>query len=161
MDVTFSPDNHSLLTQIQCDYPDFNFSEGEIFKWSPQEKTIYFPLNDLSSNEGILQLFHELAHAILGHNEYRYDIELLQIETAAWHSGIELAEEHNIQLNVEYIEECIESYRQWLQNRSTCPDCRQNGVQKNKNTYQCINCRCSWKVNEARLCTLKRYKITY
>lgn len=159
MDVTFLPDNPSLLTRIQRDYSDIHFSKAELFKWSPSEKTVYFCISDFSNEEEISQFFHELAHAVLSHQEYRYDIELLQIETAAWYKGIELAENYDIKLNVAYAEECIDTYRQWLHSRSTCPDCHQNGVQKSKNTYQCINCRCSWRVNGAKLCSLKRYKL--
>jgi hypothetical protein len=161
MDATNLPQTTLLLKQLAEDYPQYSFREAnDIFRWSSQESTIYFVLAELHSNSGVPQLFHELGHAELTHQGYHLDIELLGMEAAAWERGQEIAGSYSIIINDEDIQAHLNSYRIWLQDRSTCPECRQTGVQNTKSTYQCLNCRCSWRVNDAKWCSLRRYRLT-
>lgn len=144
--------------QIIADHPQYAFEEGVDFMWSPVDSRIYFAPVD--TQEGLWTLLHELAHAQLGHNEYSHDITLLRHETAAWqHALANLGPKYNAIPSEDFIQDHLDTYRDWLNRRSTCPDCAQNGVQTNANTYSCNNCRCAWRVNEARLCGLQRTRL--
>jgi hypothetical protein len=143
----------SLVRNITADYP-YAFIIGADFKWSPTTASIYFPTP--SSVEDIWSLLHEVAHAELKHATYSSDVQLVNHEAEAWKyaAGI-IAPHYKVTIDEDYIENHLDTYRLWLHERSTCPTCGQNGLQT-KNTYSCLNCRCIWRANEARLCALRR-----
>ena len=150
------PSTKDLISKLEKDYPQFSFKASEQFSWSPDEKTIYF---NSGSDEYPIYLMHELAHALLDHSNYDYDIELVTMEREAWDEVIKLTEKYNLDVNTEEIQSTLDTYRDWLHNRSTCPKCQANGVQNGIKTYQCLACNNKWRVNEARVCALRRYKI--
>lgn len=105
-------------------------------------------------------LLHELAHAILDHKTYARDIELIELERDAWtHAQATLAPTYNIAIGTNQIEDALDTYRDWLHARSTCPNCQATGVQTERNAYKCLACLSKWRVNDARICALRRYKI--
>lgn len=144
------------VSKVIADYPQFAFVRGEVFKWSPSANTIYH--TGLTDETDAWSLLHELGHALLGHNTYISDVALLQYEALAWERAQELAKHYGCIINIDYIEDHLDTYRSWLHERSTCPTCGQNGIQT-KNTYSCINCRCVWRANEARICGLRRVRL--
>jgi hypothetical protein len=145
-----------LADNIISRYP-YTFSIGEDFKWSPDISTIYYP--GLTSIEDIWSLLHEVAHAELQHATYDSDVQLVSQEAQAWkHAEAKLAPTFSLIIDTDYIEDHLDTYRLWLHHRSTCPNCGQNGLQT-KNTYSCLNCRCLWQANEARICNLRRTKL--
>jgi len=147
----------SLSSNIIASYPHYHFAQSDDFKWSPDVVTIYHA--PLTTHEAIWSLLHEIAHAELAHATYTLDVELVQREVAAWeYARTALALQHNLTIDPDYIEDHINTYRVWLHARSTCPDCSQNGLQT-KNTYSCINCRCVWQANEAKICALRRVRL--
>lgn len=157
MAVTTMPSINSILNLLKKTLPDIGLKNSDDFRWSAAEQTIYYPAEAAGLND-IYLLLHEAGHAALGHDDYRRDIQLLRMEREAWDYATDsLAPQLKIKVNDEFIENNLDTYRDWLHERSTCPGCKQNGIQINKNTYQCLNCRCSWRVNDARQCQLKRY----
>lgn len=145
----------SLLERLKGDYPEFRFLRGETYRWSPQEAVIYY---DMPLNEP--ELLHELAHAILKHQTYQHDIELLQKEQEAWqYAGTILATNYSIPITHDLCEAALDTYRDWLHARSACPECSATGLQTQTGTYQCILCRCQWRANDARICMLRRFKL--
>lgn len=150
------PPTSSLVHNIIAGYP-YAFTEGDDFKWSPDSATIFYP--PILSVEDMWSLLHEIAHAELRHTTYTSDIELVRHEAAAWnHATHALAPRYQLAIDEDYIEGHLDTYRVWLHERSTCPQCGQNGLQT-KNTYSCLNCRCLWRANEARICNLRRTKL--
>ena len=146
----------SLVTNLKHDFPDYIFVPGDDFLWSPEKKTISYVFD--SDDHG--SLLHELAHAILGHAAYNRDIELLELERAAWqHATDHLAHTYGIIISPDQVEDSLDTYRDWLHARSTCPACRATGLQTKKNEYKCIACHEKWRVNDARLCALRRYRL--
>jgi|SRR6266542_3048623 len=146
---------HSLASLLQEHYPEFHFQPGETFRWSPDSQTIFYEGNDLSA------LLHELAHAILGHQHYLKDMELIEMERDAWeHAKSKLSPRYSITIEDEIIEAALDSYRDWLHARSSCTTCGSTGIQTTANIYRCIACKTSWRVNEARICALRRYTLT-
>ena len=143
----------SLAAKLRTDYPQFSFTPDETFRWSPSHTTIYYIESyDASS------LLHELSHALLSHSGYTKDIELLQMERDAWHyAKTILAPKYDVVIHNDVAEDALDTYRDWLHARSICPKCAATGIQSRKNTYKCIGCGTTWRVNEARICHLRRY----
>ncbi|HWZ65516.1 MAG TPA: hypothetical protein VNX65_01815 [Patescibacteria group bacterium] len=150
--------NTNNLPKLIADFPQFKFKLDDVFKWSPGSQTISY--SDIKDLESQWLLAHELAHGLLSHVDYRFDVDLLRQESEAWnYAAQKLSGYYIAPLNEAYIEDCLETYRDWLYKRSICPTCESTGLQIKTNTYNCINCRCLWRVNEARQCGLKRTKL--
>jgi hypothetical protein len=151
------PSMHSLLPRLNKDFAQITFAESERFAWSPDKKTVLYNEKDQNATELLL---HELSHGLLGHHDYQKDVELLAMETAAWEKALELAEKYGVNIDDEVSGKHLDTYRDWMHARSTCPHCEATGYQTKKDTYSCVACGGSWRVNEARLCGLKRYSIS-
>lgn len=137
------PQLHSLTLQ-----------KGELFSWNHSACAItYNPHNKNAES----YLLHEFSHALLGHKEYSKDIELLKMERAAWDKALALAGTFNVKIDNQLIESSLDTYRDWLHDRSICPACAATGIEINKQHYECIACHTTWRVNEARSCELRRY----
>lgn len=147
----------TLLSHLKADYPQFTYRQGSRFSWSASDNTIQYSKEgkDLS-----VYLLHELSHAILGHSEYDSDIKLIAMERQAWEKTLELAKKYDISVTDEFIQNNLDSYRDWLHARSLCPNCDSVGLQTKKRTYKCPACDHLWLANEARSCALRRYNIT-
>lgn len=158
MDATTMPKINSLAKKLANAFPDLTFEVSDDFRWSPEEKVIYYcPEN---RDEASCELLHETAHGLLQHADYERDIDLLKMERDAWtYAQKELAPRFNIKITDDHIEDAIDSYRDWLHARSLCPHCSQTGIQTKINTYSCLGCNESWHTNEARRCALRRYKL--
>lgn len=154
MDVITMRSMSSLIHKLKTTYPDITFAEAEQFAWSPATRTVHF---NRTNPQAAPLLLHELSHASLDHRDYRRDIELVAMETAAWEKAKEHAETYNVRVDETVIQDHLDTYREWLHARSTCPNCSANGYQINARHYECPACTHSWRVNEARLCALRRY----
>ena len=150
------PSTTLLVTKLQSDFPAFTFAAGNEFRWSPSDKTIFY---DPSSDDDA-SLLHEVAHAILAHAQYSKDIELIEMERDAWeHAKTVLSPIYAITIDEDIVQESLDTYRDWLHARSTCPNCKATGIQTKKSQYKCITCSTQWRVNEARVCALRRYRL--
>lgn len=138
-----------LLTRVSADYPDVAFVEGTHFSWHAQKKHVSYKRTGAKSTWTLL---HELGHALLGHADYTNDVELLQMEVAAWHKAKELAAHYGLSIDSDHIEDCLDTYRDWLHLRSTCPTCSSRSVQSTPRSYHCFNCQTDWNVTRSRLC---------
>lgn len=157
MAVTIMRYINKLSSKIISHFNTYRFEQGADFRWSPSRQTIFYP--KLQIIEDICSLLHETAHAELRHNDYISDLELVGQEARAWeYAKVTLAPKFDIAIDDDYIADHLDTYRLWLYERSKCPDCGQNGLQT-QNTYQCLNCRCLWRANEARLCSLRRIRL--
>lgn len=142
----------SLSQQLANDYPQFRFVQSDRARWNASEQTIYYT-NDQP------QTLHELGHALLGHNTYRQDVELIQIERAAWVKAQQLAPRYGLSIDNDTVEEALDSYRDWLHNRSKCPRCHQTGWQDSHDlTYHCPNCQCVWRASDGRQTRMRRIR---
>lgn len=149
-----------LLSQIKRDFPNFSFATGDSFSWSPKNQTIIYP--SLGSNADIAQLFHELSHGILNHSTYSRDITLIDMERTAWEYAVRTlapAYGFSLAMNDAVVQNALDSYRIWLHERSTCPECAAVGIETSKQQYRCLHCQTEWRVNEAKQCQLRRYRL--
>ena len=139
-----------LLSKLRTDFPDLTLVEGDTFCWSPKDKIIYYVSSRRRTDTWTL--LHEASHAILQHTTFQSDFELLQLEIAAWMKAHELAKRYHLTISEEHVEDCLDTYRDWLHKRSLCPTCNVKSLQINTTKYGCLNCRSTWLVSSNRLC---------
>lgn len=147
----------SLVKKLSVDFPEITFtSHPSACAWNPSKAQILY-----GESTDPDELLHEVGHAILGHSSYARDIELLRIERDAWEYAIaNLAPIYKIVIERDVAEAALDTYREWLHERSKCPSCNMNGIQNSATSYKCISCHEHWKVNDARICRLRRTRIT-
>lgn len=146
-----------LLKDLSVDFPALKFIRGNLCRWSPSDQTITYTQDD-SEEFAKWALLHELAHATLSHTTYSVDIELLLMEVAAWEKAKQLAENYGLSIDEGHIQDCLDTYRDWLDRRSTCPTCGNNSLQQGAEEYKCFNCQTLWRVSSSRFCRPYRQK---
>lgn len=147
-----------FIKKIAKDYPQYKFLPGAQEHWSPRNSTITY--NEAEPEEELRYgILHELAHALLGHETYNSDFELLKLEVQAWELATEIGKKYGIKLNNDHIQDCLDTYRDWLHRRSKCPACGMHVLQKDSNSYQCFNCGTSWQVSARRFARAYRRKL--
>lgn len=147
-----------LLNRLRKDFPRLYFAEGASFCWSPTTKQVFYNPRRKNIRSAQYSLLHEVAHAVLGHTQYTADYELLLIETAAWEQAKLIAAAYEITIDEDYIQDCLDSYRDWLHKRSICPACGNKTVQcDNAAYYQCFNCHGCWRVAGSKFCRPYRH----
>lgn len=155
MDAITMPSTNSLISRLKRDFPEFRFEPSETFHWSASNQTVFFGVQTQHSDAFSL---HEVSHAILGHHAYRRDIDLIKLERDAWdYAKHTLAARYIITIDEDTVQDNLDTYRDWLHARSVCPYCQATGLQTGSRQYKCLACDQEWRVNEARLCGLKRY----
>ncbi len=149
-----------VIEKLTNSYPRLKIKPGETYYYSPGDITVYFSPDD-SSKEGVWALLHETGHAILEHEKYFTDIELLQMEVEAWDQAQQLIKVLELKgdIDEDHIQDCLDSYRDWIHKRSLCPDCNLSGIQTTSDTYTCVFCHRTWKVSADRFCRPYRKKL--
>lgn len=151
------PSTSSLLERVHDAYPALTFTAGERFEWHPSESVIIYDPEDPLLDS---RLLHEIGHATLSHDSYDRDIDLIAMERDAWQTArMDLAPKYGVEIPADVIHHDMDTYRDWLHGRSTCPHCSSNGIQIQKREYKCVTCRKTWRVNEARSCQLRRWRL--
>lgn len=139
-----------LIKALQSDYPRLTFVVGPNLCWSPGKQEIYYnPSGRIESMFGVL---HEIGHARLGHHTYLTDVDLLQKEVLAWQEALRLAASYGVKLQEAHVQDCLDTYRDWIYRRSVCPGCSAAGVQDKDTRYVCLNCGNTWTVSKSRFC---------
>ena len=149
----------TLLNSLHAKFPTLNFQPGTTFSWSPASKqVIYKESADASDEVAGWSLLHEAGHALLDHNIYDTDFDLLLMEVSAWDKAVQLAKKFKITIDENHIQDCLDTYRDWLYQRSTCPQCTNCSLQTDSRTYKCFNCGGTWQVSKSRMCRPYRRK---
>lgn len=139
-----------LIARLRSQFPDLSFSPGEQFCWSPETRTILYR-HGARGAKARWSLLHETGHALLGHTSYKADFELLRMEVDAWERAQQLATTLDIVIDADHIQDCLDTYRDWLHKRSICPNCRTQCPQQDDAVhYRCYNCHTTWKVSMNR-----------
>lgn len=139
-----------LIEALKADYPGLTFVVGQHFCWSPGRQEVYYELS--GKPESMFGVLHEIGHARLGHKGYKTDVDLLKKEARAWQEASQLARHYGIALNENHVQDCLDTYRDWLHKRSICPTCGAAGIQGSPNHYNCLNCTDTWEVSTSRFC---------
>ncbi len=139
-----------LIKKLRKDHPNLVFNPGQSHCWSPEQGQIFY--EDSDRPYGVEGLLHELGHARLHHKGYISDVDLLRKEVDAWQEALGLAEQYEVSFSTEHIQDCLDTYRDWIYKRSACPICLSAGVQQNERQYYCVNCAHVWGVTASRFC---------
>lgn len=141
-----------LVRSLLQAMPEVSFRAGKTFCWSPKTKCVSYVPSSTEPSVAIWSLLHEASHALLNHYDYASDFELLQMEVGAWGKAQELARAHQQQISDDHIQHCLDTYRDWLHQRSTCPVCKLLSLQTDSTHYRCFNCQTVWRVTASRFC---------
>lgn len=145
-----------FVNKLKGDYPQITFIASDVASWSAAANRISYKAK--GGIEAQWALLHELSHSLLGHSSYSGDVELLLKEVAAWERACELAFAYKLKIEGYYIQDCLDTYRDWVHRRSSCPICDVQGVQQSERLYQCLNCQTAWRVSSHRFCRPYRLK---
>jgi hypothetical protein len=137
-----------LILRLRKDHPKLLFSPGRSHCWSPGQGQISY--EDARTEYALEGLLHELGHARLGHKGYNSDIELLKKEVEAWQEALQLSQTYGVEFDREHMQDCLDTYRDWIYKRSMCPVCLSTGLQKDERHYTCLNCGHDWLVTSSR-----------
>ena len=135
---------------------EIHIVEGEHFGWNHDKGEITI---DPDAADAPWLFLHEIGHAVLDHKTYSRDIELIAHERDAWEKARELANSLMLEIPEDTVQDHLDTYRDWMHARSTCPTCEATGFQSEDSTYSCIECKGRWRVNDAKTCQLKRYSL--
>lgn len=145
-----------LLNKLQAAFPTLKFAAGKQFYWSPETGEIVYR-RDADGDRAKWSLLHETGHALLGHTSYQADFELLRLEAAAWEHARQIAGGFEISIDESHIQNCLDTYRDWLYKRSLCPNCGTQCLQQGDFVhYRCHNCHTKWRVSTSRFCRAYR-----
>lgn len=148
----------TFVNTLSREYPTITFVAGDVPHWSPRTRQITYTADN--TRTALWAILHELSHALLDHQSYTSDFNLLGKELAAWEHARILAEKYGLAIDEGHIQDCLDSYRDWVYARSMCPTCGSQGIQHSKALYGCLNCECTWNVTHARFCRPYRLKNT-
>lgn len=149
-----------LIELLQATYPEITFSIGQTFYWSPGDQTVFYRV-DAYQLVTPWPLLHEVGHALLSHARYSSDFELLKLEADAWQKAQAIAPDFGHTIHPDHIQDSLDTYRDWLYQRSTCPVCGTTSLQLNQLLYECFNCRTQWSVTASRFCRPYRRLATH
>lgn len=133
--------NLAFLKTLKSIYPDFSFKPGKKFFFRPKKSIFYIESND---NFRLL-LLHELSHALLGHFYFSKSIERLQIERDAWDKTRELCKIHNVPFDESFAETELNTYRDWLHQKTLCKTCGLSCLEVNSESLYCPFCQKYYK----------------
>ena len=131
MDATF-------LAKVKDDYPLIRFVSGRKFAYRPP-RTVVIPSDSDESCDSLL-LLHEMGHAILKHRDFRTEVGRLKMEVMAWEKAKELATVYEIPIDENLIENELDTYRNWLHQKSRCPNCGLTRFQTPDGVFHCPKC---------------------
>ena len=131
----------AFVQKISEQYPNLRLKQGKKFTFRPP-RTIFYEEKGtgLSLNEYKLSLLHELGHALLKHRNFPTDAERVKMERAAWERARELCTECSVDYEEEWVEEHLDTYRDWLHQKSLCPVCGLTRYQTMDGEYHCSFC---------------------
>lgn len=128
--------NQKLVDKLRADFPDLVFKTGKRFAFRYPRTIIIGPSEPFDE----LLLLHEVSHAILGHRDYAQDLERVKMENAAWEKAKELAPHYNVEINEDLMQNELDTYRDWLHQKSRCPICGLTRFQTPDSQYHCPSC---------------------
>lgn len=134
-----------LIKRLGEDFPGLVFEVSEEFRFRPPRTVYYNPdFCGLPYDKIALLTLHEAAHAALEHKDYDYDVSLLRMEAGAWWRVREVCGGYGVRWDEEFVQDRLDSYRDWLHGRSLCAGCGVSGWQDEQLSYHCPVCCGTW-----------------
>ena len=127
----------TVLVNVRGDYPAVRFVKGARFSFRPPRTVVFC---DDSGDAAPLLLLHELGHFLTGRYSFKTEVERLKIEVMAWEKARELAPLYGVFVDEELMESELDSYRDFLHQKSRCPDCGLTRFQTPDRVWHCPRC---------------------
>ncbi len=141
----------AFINRLIADFPELTFTAGQAHYWCPATGEVFYKLTTPGSRKDKWSLLHEVSHGLLGHTAYKTDLELLQLEVSAWDRAQQLAHKYRLRISNAYVQDCLDTYRDWLYRRCVCPHCGTQNLQSDSGqSYLCYNCHTEWRVSTSR-----------
>ena len=138
---SLSSKNLAFLETLKTYFPNFSFKPGRKFLFRPKKSIFY-----LEDNENFrLLLLHELSHALLGHFSYETSLERIKIERDAWGKTRSLCKTYGVPFSEEFAETELNSYRDWLHQKTLCKTCGLTCLEINSESLYCPFCQKTYK----------------
>ena len=131
MDATF-------LERVKGDFLKLRFVSGAKFAFRPP-RTVVVPRDSDSPYDSLL-LLHEIGHVLIGKYDFKTEVERLKIEVLAWEKAKELAVLYGVPIDEDMIEDELDTYRNWLHQKSRCPNCGLTRFQTPDGVFHCPKC---------------------
>ena len=125
-----------FLDKVKTDFPDLRFRKGRKFAFRPPRTIVVGP----DEPRAELLLLHELGHATLEHRDFETDVERLRMEMEAWEKARELASRYGVEYDEELVQMELDTYRDWLHQKSRCPKCGLTRFETPGGQYHCPRC---------------------
>ena len=126
-----------FYNQLRTKYPELNFNSGKKFAFHPPKTIVLGPHEPCYK----LLALHEVSHALLKHRSSKTDVGRLKMENEAWEMAKILAKENKVEVNEDFIQDQLDTYRDWLHKKSRCPDCGLTRFQTPDGQYHCPMCK--------------------
>ena len=128
--------------RLSKDFSVFRFRQGRKFAFRPPRTVVFEPLTGVDAEYKIysMRLLHEVGHALSGHRTYRQDLERVKMECEAWRRARSLCERYGVEYDEGVVEQELESYREWLHQKSKCSQCGLTRYQAGNGAYHCPFC---------------------
>lgn len=140
--TTIPKNAQAFLLTLKDEYKDFSWQLGSRFKYRYPKTIIIDEKSDTPWPYFALLTLHELGHALSRHKDYKTDIERLRIESEAWQRAKHEINSHawDLKYDEDFAEYELDSYRDWLHQRSKCKKCGLTRYQTTDGKYHCPNC---------------------
>ena len=132
----YSKEEEEFFEKLVKDFSDYRFVFGKKYAFRPPKTIVIGPPEPFSQ----LLALHEVGHAICKHKSFKVDIERLKMENQAWEEARKLAKKYEVTIDEELIQDQIDTYRDWLHQKSRCPDCGLTRFQTPDGQYHCPRC---------------------
>lgn len=128
--------DEAFFQKLAEDFPEFRFRMGRKFSFRPPRSITIGP----PEAQFRLLALHELGHALSGHKDFKTDVERLKMEVEAWEKARELAGKYGVEYDEETVQDELDSYRDWLHQKSRCPKCGLTRFETPRGGYSCPRC---------------------
>ena len=125
-----------FLAGIARDYPGFRWRFGRKFAFKPPRTIVIGPREPRFK----ALLLHEVGHAVCRHRDYKVDVRRLKMEVEAWDKARELAKKYDACIDEDIVQQELDTYRDWLHQKSRCPECGLTRFQTPDSRYHCPRC---------------------
>lgn len=131
-----------FIQALQQEFPQFTFKSAQRFSFHPPKTIKYHENEPVSPAYFALLTLHELGHALSKHKDYKTSVERIKIESEAWQRAKTVLLQHlenapqnlseaqnwraiipDLTWDEDFAEAQLDTYRDWLHTKSTCPTC--------------------------------------
>ena len=128
--------DQELVGRLKRDFPKVRFVTGRRFEFRPPRTVVIGP----DEVHAEMLLLHELGHALTERYTFETEVERIRIEAEAWEKARQLATQYGVLFDEETAQDELDTYRDWLHQKSRCPKCGLTRFQVAGGGFYCPRC---------------------